>query len=103
MSDSHFHRGPGGLLALLAVGPQLCCSPECGRPLRSIVVITIDTLRADHLGCYGYYRETSPFIDRLAHEAVLFENVVTPIATTLPAHVSLWTSLHPLETGIFAK
>jgi len=65
-----------------------------------IIIVTIDTLRADHLGSYGYPRPTSPNLDRLAQVGVLFENVVTPISFTLPAHVSLWTSRFPMETGI---
>jgi arylsulfatase len=64
------------------------------------VVITIDTLRADHLGCYGYFRPTSPVLDALATESVWFANAVTTMATTLPAHVSLWTSRYPLQTGV---
>jgi arylsulfatase A-like enzyme len=81
----------------------LACLSACGRsaPLPSpIVVITIDTLRADRLGCYGYGRDTSPNIDAFAAQALLFENASTTITTTLPAHVSLWTSQYPLQTGI---
>jgi arylsulfatase A-like enzyme len=65
-----------------------------------IVVIVVDTLRADHLSTYGYFRDTSPFIDSFADSAILFENAFTPIATTLPAHVSLWTGKYPLQTGV---
>ncbi len=90
------------LLAALAAAALL--APGCAGPRRSektsIVLITIDTMRADHLSCYGYYRRTTPAIDRLAAESVLFENVLTPMATTLPAHVSLLTSTHPLQHGI---
>jgi arylsulfatase len=68
--------------------------------LPSIVVVTIDTLRADHLHSYGYYRETSPHLDALAGEGVLFKNALTTMATTLPAHLSLWTSRYPIQTGV---
>jgi arylsulfatase A-like enzyme len=57
----------------------------------------MDTVRADHLSCYGYYRSTSPAIDHIAKEGVLFSNAFTPMAHTLPAHVSLFTSRYPLE------
>jgi arylsulfatase A-like enzyme len=67
------------------------------------VVITIDTLRADHLGCYGYFRPTSPNIDRLAADAVLFESAFAPAATTLPSHTSLFTGLSPLEHRVLAN
>jgi arylsulfatase A-like enzyme len=86
---------------LLAIG----CRPDGGAgpartPYPSIVVITVDTLRADHLGCYGYFRNTSPTIDALAAESVFFTNALTTMATTLPAHLSLWTSRYPLQTGV---
>jgi arylsulfatase len=67
------------------------------------VVITIDTLRADHVGCYGYFRDTSPFICGLAADGVLFERAVTTMATTLPAHTSLMTSAHPARHGVLSN
>ncbi len=74
--------------------------PSASGAHRPIVVVTIDTLRADHLGAYGYVRETSPNLDALAREAVLFDQAYSTAGTTLPAHVSLFTSLYPLQTGI---
>jgi len=68
-----------------------------------IIIITIDTLRADHLGCYGYFRNTSPAIDELARNGILFERTMTPMGTTLPAHVSLMTSTTTLKHGIKAN
>jgi arylsulfatase A-like enzyme len=71
--------------------------------LPDIVVITLDTTRADHLGLYGYPRNTSPNLDRLGKESLVFEDFQTPEATTLPAHTSLFTSLFPEEHGIVAN
>lgn len=68
-----------------------------------IVLIVIDTLRADHLGCYNYFRDTSPNIDQFARSATVFENAFTPIAVTLPAHISLFTGLNPIEHGTRAN
>ena len=51
----------------------------------NIVLITIDTLRADHLSCYGYYRNTTPFIDELAESAMIFTNVIAPSSWTSPS------------------
>lgn len=89
-------------LAIMALAWQGCSRtpPETDAPLPSIVVVTIDTLRADHLGAYGYFRETSPNLDALAQEGVLFSRAVTTMATTLPAHLALWTSRYPLQTGV---
>jgi arylsulfatase A-like enzyme len=57
----------------------------------NILFISIDTLRADHLGCYGYQRPTSPHFDRLAAEGVRFARAVAPSSFTLPSHVSMFT------------
>jgi len=65
----------------------------------NILLITIDTLRADHLSCYGYARQTSPNIDRLAAEGTLFWNAYTPIPLTGPSHISLMTALFPQQHG----
>jgi len=59
----------------------------------------VDTLRADHLSCYGYHLETSPNIDKLAAEGVRFENAHTSIPLTGPAHFSLFSSRFPQEIG----
>lgn len=63
--------------------------------LPNIVLFSIDTLRADHLGAYGYNRPTSPNIDAFAKEAVLFERAISQAPTTAPAHMSLFTGLTP--------
>jgi arylsulfatase A-like enzyme len=61
----------------------------------NVVLIFIDTLRADHLSCYGYPRKTSPNIDRLAKESFVFEQNFTPITFTLASFMSIITSLYP--------
>ena len=69
----------------------------------NIILIVIDTLRADHLGCYGYFRDTSPNIDAFVEESVFFEQAIAPMAVTLPSHTSLFTGLYPLEHGVYAN
>ena len=66
----------------------------------NVLLISIDTLRADHLGCYGYGRDTSPTIDRLAGEGVLFRNAVAQSSVTTGSHLSLMTSLYPTVHGV---
>ncbi len=68
---------------------------------RGVVLISIDTLRADHLGCYGYSRDTSPFIDSLAARGVLFEHAFAPLPGTLPSHMSMLTGYYPPEHGVY--
>jgi arylsulfatase A-like enzyme len=90
-SFKHF----GSVAAKLAVG-LLCTVAACGKSDRpNLIVITIDTLRADHLSCYGYPRPTSPRLDAFAHEAVLFEKVLCQSPETLPSHTSIFTGMHP--------
>ncbi len=65
----------------------------------NILVIVVDTLRADHLSAYGYGRPTSPNIDRVAQQGVLFENAFSTSSWTLPSHASLLTGRYPHEHG----
>lgn len=66
----------------------------------NIVLITIDTLRADRLGSYGYERDTSPNIDSLAEKGILFENAYAQSSWTLPSMSSMHTSLYPTQLGV---
>lgn len=88
---------------MVACGGETAITFPGQYPPGPIVVVTVDTLRADHLGAYGYFRETSPAIDEFAKRAHLFERAVTTMSTTLPAHVSLWSSLYPIQTGVVAN
>lgn len=69
-------------------------------PYLNLLLITIDTLRADHLGCYGYKDIETPTIDRLASEGVLFSQAFTPVPITLPSHVSIMTGVYPIHHGV---
>ena len=71
-----------------------------GPPARSVVLISVDTLRADHLGCYGYRKVSTPHIDRLAREGIVFSQVDSPVPMTLPAHTSLLSSTYPFVHGV---
>jgi hypothetical protein len=68
-----------------AAGPP---RPVARAGLPNVLLISIDTLRPDHLGCYGYGRDTSPAIDELAREGARFTTVVSPTSWTLPAHLT---------------
>lgn len=65
-----------------------------------ILYIDIDSLRPDHLGCYGYHRDTSPNIDVLARQAVRFENCYVPDAPCLPSRTALWSGRRGFHTGV---
>ncbi len=68
---------------------------ENALPKLNVILISIDTLRADHLGCYGYTRDTSPHLDALSKESVLFKQVVAQAPYTVSSHMSMLTSLYP--------
>jgi len=66
----------------------------------NIILISIDDLRADHLGCYGYNRNTSPHIDSFAKKNILFKHCYVHQPWTLPSHMSMLTSLYPITHGV---
>jgi arylsulfatase A-like enzyme len=86
-------------LALAAALLVSCAEPP--RPLRpDILVISIDTLRADHTSLYGYERRTTPELERLAGDGVLFALAYAPTATTAPSHAALFTGQPPMDHGV---
>jgi arylsulfatase A-like enzyme len=74
--------------------------PAAPQSAPNVLVIVLDTLRADHLSSYGYSRTTSPEIDRIASQGVLFENAIAPCSWSLPSHASLLTGRAPSEHGM---
>lgn len=98
---------PKGLLARFGALPVLWATLLSGLAYAqdtanrqwNLLLVSIDTLRADHLGAYGYH-SVSPTIDRLAKEGTVFDEVFTAIPLTLPAHASLLASAYPPVTGV---
>ena len=90
------------LLACLAITGQ--CSRQSDAP-RNIILISIDTLRRDALGCYGAAKPVSPNIDRLAAESLVFDTAIAQAPWTLPSHAAMLTSLYPeeLDLGSFGS
>jgi arylsulfatase A-like enzyme len=66
----------------------------------NVLLITLDTTRADHLGCYGYPGISTPNLDALASEGIRFENAYTPCPMTFPAHSSIMTGQYPFTHGV---
>ncbi|MEQ1892779.1 MAG: sulfatase [Planctomycetota bacterium] len=81
------------LLALVLAG----CAPAA--PRRNLILISIDTLRADRLGCYGYSRPTTPFLDAQARQGVLFRDANAVSSWTFPSHAAMFTGLYPGRSG----
>jgi hypothetical protein len=98
-------RGSTAAFALLALLLPACHeAPAADAPLlfprAPVLLISIDTLRADRLGCYGYARGTSPRLDAFADESVLFEDVWSTSCKTAESHMSLFTSLPVSAHGV---
>ncbi|MFP3940334.1 MAG: sulfatase [Thermoanaerobaculia bacterium] len=83
------------VLALAFVG---CGGPGAGPP--NVLLVSIDTLRQDHVSAYGYGRETTPALDRLADDGVVFLDARSTSSWTLPAHASVMTGRYPFEIGV---
>ncbi len=79
--------------------PIVAAPPANGEP-HDVLLITLDTLRADRVGCYGNPRGLTPNLDRLAAEGTRFAAAVAPMPSTVPAHVALFTGLSPRLHGV---
>jgi arylsulfatase A-like enzyme len=91
-------------LALAVVSGAGSWSSPPGDRSTSVLLISVDTLRADHLNCYGYQRRrTSPNIDALAADGVLAESQITASPWTTPSHLSMMTSLPPTRHGVLSS
>ncbi len=96
--------GDGGASARGAwAAPHVVCqtprAPLVDLPRPHVILISLDTLRADHLGTYGYERDTSPVLDAFASEATVFDQAFAPSNWTLPSHASLFTGVSPATHG----
>lgn len=114
LTDSRFRRRIHAVAALLLLPPLLLCScngdPEGSTPAveplpprSNILLITTDTLRADHLGSYGYPRDTSPNLDALAAEGVRFERPAVQWPKTGPSFASMFTATYPKDNDIVRR
>ncbi len=89
------------LLTALGVGGFFSVRHIAKVPRPNIILIVIDTLRADYLSCYGNEKVNTPNIDQLAREGILFENCISHIPITLPSHFSMFYSMMPHEYGVY--
>jgi arylsulfatase A-like enzyme len=101
------HAATLGVVGLAVLA--FASGPEHRRPEASpaktcdVLLLTIDTLRADHLGCYGSKTAKTPVIDRLASEGVVFEDATSQANTTVPSHTTILTGLYPAEHGAISN
>jgi arylsulfatase A-like enzyme/Flp pilus assembly protein TadD len=96
-------RARAAALAVLAAGLPAGCGRRAAAPSASpasVLLVTIDTLRADRVGAYGYAAARTPHLDALAGEGVLFTEALAPAPLTLPAHATLLSGLEPPHHGV---
>src|SRR5581483_5834575 len=74
---------------------ELARLPAAAAKAPNVLLVVVDTLRADHLSTYGYARPTSPELTAIANQGVLFENAIAPSSWTLPSHASILTGRYP--------
>ncbi len=86
-----------GLVILIGAGVAVW---RLQRPKWNVLIVTLDTTRADHLGCYGRKEALTPTLDALATSGVLFERAYAPAPLTLPSHATMFTGLYPPEHGL---
>jgi arylsulfatase A-like enzyme len=91
------------VLGAVAAGCGTDCTPASDSPRRNVVLVTVDTLRADHLGCYGNPSVRTPEIDRFARGGALFERSYAAANTTVPSHLTLLTSLPLSAHGVLTN
>ena len=93
----------GILVATAGLTIVVACSADRPAPIyaeSNVLLVTLDTLRADRLGTYGYLHGDTPHLDQLARDGIRFDQVISPMPMTLPAHTSLMTALEPYEHGV---
>lgn len=95
--------GIGWLCLLAAMGAVMGCGPGKQRARPDVLLITIDTLRADYVHAYGFPLEITPSIDALAARGVLFENAIAAATLTAPAHASIMTSQYVRQHSIGSR
>jgi len=93
--------GSRRITAILAV--WAAALPGCHRTPAPLILVTINTPRADHLGVYGYARDTSPALDALAHDGIVFARCYAQATTTRASHASIFTSAYPRTHGVYSN
>lgn len=80
--------------------PRKPVPPAKSQPRPNVILITIDTLRADHVGCYGAQSVKTPTLDGLAHDGIVFERAISQVPLTWPSHAVILTGTYPFQNGV---
>jgi choline-sulfatase len=88
------------LTSLSIVFPPLVAAAPARKPAPNVILIMIDTVRADHLGCYGSAYIETPTLDALAHDGIVFERAISQVPLTWPSHAVILTGTYPFQNGV---
>ena len=91
------------IISVLLIGSAALFYYKHRRPPLNVILLTVDTFRPDHLGCYGYKRNTTPFLDTIARKGVTFKSVISSCPWTSPGMMSIFTGLYPSVHGVQAR
>ena len=80
--------------------PKARTTSATRKPAPNVILITIDTVRADHLGCYGNQNIQTPTLDALGHDGVIFDRAIAQVPLTWPSHTAILTGLYPFQNGV---
>ncbi|MGA8314141.1 MAG: sulfatase-like hydrolase/transferase [Terriglobales bacterium] len=94
----HFFQLITLLAVLLPCGLAAAVPPRQAKP--NVILITIDTVRADHVGCYGATNVRTPTLDALAHDGIVFERAISQVPLTWPSHAAILTGTYPFQNGV---
>ena len=86
-------RGPASAACAAATSPAATVAPN-------VILITIDTVRADHVGCYGATNVQTPTLDGLARDGIVFERAISQVPLTWPSHAAILTGTYPFQNGV---
>ncbi len=81
-------------------GNALAAGPASAKPSTNVILVTMDTLRADHVGCYGATQVQTPVLDSLCHDSVVFEQAFSQVPLTWPSHAAILTGTYPFQNGV---
>src|SRR5690242_15916528 len=100
-SQGTFRRVSALMIVVMAMPSMLLAtSSHAQKPQPNVILITIDTVRADHVGCYGAKNVQTPTLDSLARDGIVFDRAISQVPLTWPSHTVIMTGLYPFQNGV---
>src|SRR5215469_8946107 len=97
---AHRKIAMGVSIILLLIQVATAANSSSRKSAPNVILITIDTVRADHIGCYGAKNIKTPTLDALAHDGLVFERAFSQVPLTWPSHAVILTGMYPFQNGV---